>query len=72
MPLLKASRCLDEANNRGVITLKSKDPATHRQVRWFTDPGAIREGLASLSPGIAIWSARRQGESLPRKGSGLL
>ena len=63
-PLLKASGCLDEANNRGVVTLKSKDPATHRQVRWLTDPEAIREGLASPRPGIAIWSARRQGESL--------
>ncbi|MFC3770105.1 FAD-dependent oxidoreductase [Paenibacillus sp. GCM10012303] len=33
-------------------------------VEWLTEPDAIRSGLGSETPGIAIWSARRQGGSM--------
>lgn len=33
-------------------------------VEWLTNPDSIRGGLASETPGIAIWSARRLGDEM--------
>lgn len=34
-----------------------------RDVRWITDPQKLEEGLRSVTPGEAIWSAKRMGEA---------
>ncbi|MBR3691948.1 MAG: FAD-dependent oxidoreductase [Clostridia bacterium] len=64
---LTASGCLDPAHNRGVwIDGKSdcdRKPLQPRRVEWICDPEALEKPLSTLCPGLAIWSARRMGES---------
>jgi len=47
--------CLRETDAPGLYDEKRKCP-----LAWLTDPDAIRAGLSSDAPGLAIWSARRE------------
>ena len=63
---LKASGCLDPAHDRGVWIDGKADcdgkPLQPRKIEWITEPEALAEPLATLCPGIAIWSAKKMGE----------
>lgn len=50
----------------------SAEPPQAAAVEWLTDTDAIREGLASDKPGIALWSARRLGPTLAEPLTGWL
>lgn len=59
---LQQSGCLKEADNRGVrIDYKKGDSRFPEQVVWITDPAGLEDGLKTLTPGQAIWSAKRMG-----------
>lgn len=64
---LLESGCLDERYNRGcrIDGNKSWDGSAvvKRDVRWIDDPQKLEEGLRSITPGEAIWSAKRMGET---------
>jgi hypothetical protein len=53
---LRASGCFHGAKERA-------DTAAERDA-WQSDVGAIRSGLASDAPGVAIWSCRRLGRAV--------
>lgn len=64
--MLTASGCLDEAYRRGVRVDGRIDcdgnPLVPRDVVWITNPEDLAAPLSTLTPGEAIWSARRMGE----------
>ncbi|MEF2248433.1 FAD-dependent oxidoreductase [Paenibacillus sp. IITD108] len=62
--LLMPTGCLQKANHVGLrYGVPSNDH--HEPIRgWLTDEQAIRSGLASEKPGIAIWSARNMGDAI--------
>lgn len=64
--MLTASGCLDETYHRGVRVDGRFDcdgnKLIPRDVTWITQPEALEAALATLTPGEAIWSARRMGE----------
>jgi len=64
---LMASGCLDPAHDKGVWIDGKVDcdgkPLRPRRIQWITDPEKLAEHLATLCPGIAIWSAKKMGES---------
>lgn len=70
-PLLEESGCLE----REPVKMKralSRDDERNPAVEWLTDPRAIREGLVSGEPGLALLSCRRlgaQGAELLRRWS---
>lgn len=64
---LTASGCLDPAHDRGVWIDGKVDfdgkPLQPRKIEWITEPEALAEPLATLCPGIAIWSAKKMGDT---------
>lgn len=59
-PLLEESGCLE----REPVKMKRalfRDDERNPAVEWLTDPQAIREGLVSGEPGLALLSCRRLG-----------
>ncbi len=61
---LLQSGCLKAEDNRGVvIDYKKGSGIPPQKVVWCTDPAKLEEGLKTLSPGQAIWSAKRIGAS---------
>lgn len=62
---LRASGCLDEAHDKGLwvdgkVNWRGQ-PLTPEKVDFYTDPQQLEARLATLQPGLAIWSARRMG-----------
>ncbi|CAG7614631.1 hypothetical protein PAESOLCIP111_01731 [Paenibacillus solanacearum] len=62
--LLRATGCLDERNDVGIRVPVGVVPTGDTSHQWLTDTGAIRLGLMSDKPGIAIWSAKRLGDRI--------
>ncbi len=64
---LEASGCLDTAHDRGLWVDGKLDcdaePLTPEKVTFFTRPEQLESRLATLRPGLAIWSARRMGDA---------
>ncbi len=61
---LLQSGCLKESDNRGVvIDYKKASGIPAEPVIWITDPSKLEERLKTLTPGQAIWSAKRIGAS---------
>lgn len=62
---LLASGCLNPAHNCGVVIdfNKNKYKNPSKKVVWCTDPAKLEEGLKTLTPGQAIWSAGRIGDA---------
>lgn len=61
---LLQSGCLKESDNRGVvIDYKKASGIPAEPVFWITDPSKLEERLKTLTPGQAIWSAKRIGAS---------
>lgn len=59
---LLQSGCLKESDNRGVvIDYKKASGIPAEPVFWITDPSKLAERLKTLTPGQAIWSAKRIG-----------
>lgn len=65
-PMLRETGCLDEENNRGFWY--DGDPKKFsdyiRKAEWFTTKEEINANLATLKPGVAIWSCRILGEKI--------
>ncbi|TBL73923.1 FAD-dependent oxidoreductase [Paenibacillus thalictri] len=61
MPLLLQTGCLNPANHVRFKESMSTQDEHIASLRWLTDKKDICEGLSSLKPGLAIWSARRLG-----------
>lgn len=63
---LEESECLKEADNRGVRIDGRVNwdgtPLEKKDVCWITDPEELPERLATETPGLAIWSAKRIGQ----------
>ncbi len=64
--LLRSSSCLDEKNNRMVLT-GCYNGTENGELHWLDNLEAIEAGLRSEQPGIAMWSARRMGVSAAEK-----
>ena len=68
--LLQETGCLDERYRRGYRIDGVKDDAGKVlpavDVNWITDPDELESGLATLTPGQAIWSAKRMKERAQR------
>lgn len=62
--LLRATGCLDERNHVGFRLPNAARTEPFPEARWLTDKETIRRQLASESPGIAIWSAKRLGAAI--------
>ncbi len=61
---LLQSGCLKDSDNRGVvIDYKKASGIPAEPVFWITDPSKLEERLKTLTPGQAIWSAKRIGVS---------
>jgi len=61
---LLLSGCLNPDDNRGVVIDHKKGSGIPpKQVIWCTDPAKLEEGLKSDTPGQAIWSAGRIGNT---------
>jgi hypothetical protein len=56
---LTETGCYDPANNKGYQVAYPGDRKPPQRIEWMTATGDIRAGLASDTPGIAIWSAYR-------------
>ncbi len=61
--ILRESGCLDETNDMGFIVRTLGPVVPENRITFMTDTEEILKGLQSDSPGIAIWSARRLGET---------
>lgn len=65
--VLMQSKCLDHSFNRGIRIDGTKNwdgqPLKCREVTFVSEASQLEEGLSTLSPGEAIWSARLIGES---------
>ena len=65
---LLQSGCLDEKYNRGYRIDGKKDwdgsPLKTQDVFWYTEPQELKDRLQTLSPGMAIWSAKRMGAAV--------
>lgn len=62
--ILKKSKCLDEANNRGYMFAYPKAPENNRKIQWLTEIDQIKEGLSGDKPGVSIWSSKRLGDQV--------
>lgn len=60
-PLLRETGCLAERNEVCFEHRTADANETNAAVRWLSAPDEVRAGLASVKPGVAIWSARRLG-----------
>ena len=73
---LQASGCLDKAHDRGLWVDGKRDydggPLQVQQMHFLTQPQQLEERLATLRPGLAIWSARRMGAAAQPTLRGLL
>ncbi|WP_262683528.1 FAD-dependent oxidoreductase [Paenibacillus baimaensis] len=63
-PLLLENGCLNPSNHFGMKDSMSTQDDQNTIVSWMTDHETIKEGLASIRPGIAIWSSRREGAAI--------
>jgi hypothetical protein len=61
---LRASGCLDQRQDRKPLDLRHRYEPGSGQINWLEDIQAIKTGLASADPGIAMWSARRLGRTI--------
>ncbi len=64
-PILEASGCLSEENNRGFWYDGANSPEGYiRKAVWLTEEAEIVKALSSLKPGLAIWSCRLLGDKI--------
>jgi hypothetical protein len=63
-PLLQETGCLHMENHVGMKDTQTHEDDLNPRVQWLTDAQQIREGLTGVKPGLAIWSARREGARL--------
>ncbi|TMV45026.1 FAD-dependent oxidoreductase [Paenibacillus mesophilus] len=63
LPMLRESGCLDESAGVGFKETLSHADEKNPVVGWLSNWNDIREGLDGTKPGLAIWSAKRLGES---------
>lgn len=61
--LLKTS-CLNEENNKGFYYGGGNDATYKRQAIWIEDNDELNQVLSTLTPGLAIWSAKLMGERI--------
>jgi len=68
LSLLKETGCYDEKNDLGYQqTYRIDGKLVSEKIEWLQDSNLIKQGLSSEKPGIAIWSAKRLGESIKEK-----
>lgn len=60
---LAETGCYDPANDKGYQVAYPADRKPPQRIKWLEELEEIRSGLASDSPGIAIWSAFRLGHA---------
>lgn len=58
---LTETGCYDPANDKGYQIAYPGDRKPPQRIEWLTDREEIRSGLATDTPGIAIWSVFRLG-----------
>jgi len=61
---LRTTGCLDEQNNIGVKLDWVRNNVPALVVKWLQNHADIKKSLATLSPGIAIWSSRILGKPI--------
>jgi len=65
-PMLRKTGCLDEDNNRGFWY--DGDPKKFadyiKKAEWYTTEEEINQNLATLKPGVAIWSCKILGDKI--------
>lgn len=59
--ILEATGCLTEKHNKGIWF---DDSFRREQIRWMTDPEAIKAELSTDKPGIAIYSCKLLGGAI--------
>jgi len=57
--MLQETGCYNPEQDRGYQFSYPGDRKPAEVIHWLSEPAAIREGLASDRPGVAIWSCRR-------------
>ncbi|MFC3768033.1 FAD-dependent oxidoreductase [Paenibacillus sp. GCM10012303] len=62
--LLREAGCLEEGEKVYFEHRVAQADAAHAPIRWLEDPADIREALSGVKPGVAIWSAKRLGETI--------
>jgi hypothetical protein len=62
--LLRETGCLSEKDEVRFKETLSHADETNPVVQWLTDPEAIKQGLAGIKPGLAIWSCFRLKDSI--------